>query len=84
MDEIDIRFEFLKNGRLEVFAMGEREDEDDNRWFINSKGELIITEEGDRDDEDEIWLMKDSKLVAFEKRGTRLKEKSVYLERIVR
>jgi phage terminase small subunit len=82
MEEIDIRFEFLKNGRLEIYAMGEREDENDNRWFINSKGELIITEEGDQYDEDEIWLMKDDKLVAFKRRGTKLKEKNVYLERI--
>ena len=83
LDDIDIRFEFKKDGYLEVTAMGETEDNDDNRWFINSAGELIIKDEDDRDrDDDDIWLMVDGKLQAFEKRGSRIKEKNVYLERV--
>lgn len=82
IDDIDVRFEFHKDGTLEVYAMGERED-DETRWYINSAGELVINDDDDRDrDDDDIWLLKDGKLQAYERRGSKLKEKDVYLEKI--
>jgi len=83
LDQIDIRFVFRKDGRLDVYAMDERDDDNDNEWHINSKGELIITNRHDRDDdEDEIWLLKDDKLVAYEKHGSHLKEKEAKLVKV--
>ena len=83
LDEIEIEFEVRKDGTIEITAMGERDDDDDNVWLINSEGELVIKERGERiSDNDDVWLLKDGKLQAYEKRGSRLKEKDVYLKRV--
>ncbi len=80
IDEIDIRFTFLKNHRLrieiEVFDEHEVEYSD---WYINSHGELLI---GDHPDDDEVWMLKKNKLVSYKNRHGRLRERDVYMVRV--
>jgi len=80
IDEIDIRFTFLKNHRLriEVEVLGEREVEYSD-WYINSHGELLI---GDHPDDDEVWMLKKNKLVSYKSRHGRLRERDVYMVKI--
>ena len=80
MEEIDIRFTFLKNHRLriEVEVLGEREVEYSD-WYINSHGELLI---GDDPDDDEVWMMNKDRLVSYKNRHGRLREREVYMVRV--
>ena len=80
MDEIDIRFTFLKNHRLriEIEVLGEREVEYSD-WYINSHGELLI---GDHPDDDEVWMMNKDRLVSYKNRHGRLREREVYMVRV--
>jgi len=80
IEEIDIRFTFLKNHRLriEIEVLGEREVEYSD-WYINSHGELLI---GDDPDDDEVWMMNKDRLVSYKNRHGRLREREIYMVRI--
>jgi len=80
IEEIDIRFTFLKNHRLriEIEVLGEREVEYSD-WYINSHGELLI---GDHPDDDEVWMMNKDRLVSYKNRHGRLRERDVYMVRV--
>ena len=80
IDEIDIRFTFLKNHRLrmEIEIFNEREVEYSD-WYINSHGELLI---GDDPDDDEVWMMNKNRLVSYKNRHGRLREREVYMVRV--
>ena len=80
IEEIDIRFTFLKNHRLriEIEVLGEREVEYSD-WYINSHGELLI---GDDPDDDEVWMFKKNKLVSYKNRYGRMREREVYMVRV--
>jgi len=80
IDEIDIRFTFLKNHRLrmEIKVFDEREIEYSD-WYINSHGELLI---GDHPDDDEVWMLKKNKLVSYKSRHGRLRERDIYMVKI--
>jgi len=81
LEDIDIRMEFMDNGRLRmtVIAFGDKEVEY-LKWSINRDGELIISESGKYDDD--VWMMEEGKLVAYEKdsRGN-FERQQVYLLR---
>lgn len=93
LDEIEIRMDFRDNGEVKIMveAFGERETEY-AEWRINKEGELQIFDEGDRKwsnrhvnfgHDDDVWLMKDGKIVRFEKHRNGKEEKSeVYLKRV--
>lgn len=80
IEEIDIRFTFLKNHRLriEIEVLGEREVEYSD-WYINSHGELLI---GDDADDDEVWMMNKNRLVSYKNRHGRLREREIYMVRV--
>lgn len=85
LDEIDVRFEFLKDNevRISTEVFGE-EDMDYSDWYINSRGELEIgdTEHWD-DNDDTVWLMEDGLLVAYDRDGRHKDDDaSVYMVRI--
>ena len=80
IEEIDIRFTFLKNHRLriEIKIFNEREVEYSD-WYINSHGELLI---GDDPDDDEVWMMNKNRLVSYKNRHDRLRERDIYMVRV--
>ncbi len=80
IDEIDIRFTFLKNHRLkmEIEVFDEREVEYSD-WYINSHGELLI---GDDPDDDEVWMLNKNRLVSYKNRHGRLREREIYMVRV--
>ena len=80
IEEIDIRFTFLKNHRLriEIEVLGEREVEYSD-WYINSHGELLI---GDDPDDDEVWMINKDRLVSYKNRHGRLREREIYMVRV--
>ena len=86
LDEIDIRFVFMKDHRLEVLTRAfddEEVDEDESEWRINDRGELILGDTDKVDLEDTVWLRKGDRLVPFEvEDGKRKRKEKIYLERI--
>ena len=86
LDEIDVRFEFLKDNEVRVFTelFGEEEVEYTD-WNINSRGELEIGDTDHWDDADDtVWLMEDGILVAYDRDSNYKKDDDarVYLVRI--
>ncbi|MCB0718773.1 MAG: hypothetical protein KDD65_10015 [Bacteroidetes bacterium] len=85
MDEIDLHFEFMKDGQLHVTtALDEDADDEDTEWRINSKGQLEL---GDTEhfDSDSVWMMSDGRLYAYEDEdGELVRKEEVYLEKIGR
>ncbi|WP_457652528.1 hypothetical protein [Rhodocaloribacter sp.] len=84
LDEIDIRFVFMKDHRLKVVTRAfddEEEDEDYSEWRINDRGELILGDSDKVDFEDTVWLRKGDRLLPFEVEDGKRKEK-IYLVRI--
>lgn len=86
LDEIDVRFEFLKNNEVRIFTevFGEEEVEYTD-WNINSRGELEIGDTDHFDNADDtVWMMEDGILVAYDRDGKYKKDDDarVYLVRI--
>jgi hypothetical protein len=85
LDEVDVRFVFEEEHRLQVIstAFGEAEV-DSAEWHINEQGELLLGETGVIDDEDGVWLREDARLVSYRREGTgpRERQEGVYLERL--
>ena len=71
LENIDINFDFRRNGVLEIFvdAIGE-EESDIIRWEINANGELIIIGDSEKiqldSDGDSYWLLKGNRLLLYE------------------
>lgn len=86
LDEIDIRFEFMKDNKVRVYAqVFGQEEVDYAEWNINDRGELEIGDtEHWQGTGDTIWLMEDGILVAYDKDGRYKKtdDARVYLVRI--
>ncbi len=83
MDNIDIYFEFMKNGELKIMveAFGEEEIEY-GEWYINSRGELIIEDSDTMEmDGDDYWMFDGSLLVAFED-NKRDEKDNVFMKKI--
>ncbi len=83
MGNIEIYFEFKKNGELVIMtnAFGE-EDTDYANWEINSRGELYIDDSKNIDMDDDYWMMDGrNTLVAFEE-GERDPSENIRLKKI--
>ena len=85
LDELDIRFEFRRNGELKVEtnAFGDTEEEY-SEWRINSEGQLILGETEHVHSDDTVWMRDGRRLVAYEydEEGRLNRKESVYLERV--
>jgi len=83
MDEIDLHFEFMKDGQLHVTTtLDEDADDEDSEWRINSEGQLEL---GDTDhfDSDSVWMMSDGRLYSYEvEDGELVRKEEVYMEKI--
>lgn len=85
LDDLEIYFDFRKDGQVKVVAeiFGEREVEY-SEWYINGDGELVIGETDIFDNDDDVWLMEGGRLVSYEhrKRYRRDDAAEVYMIRI--
>ncbi|GIV58602.1 MAG: hypothetical protein KatS3mg042_1515 [Rhodothermaceae bacterium] len=86
LDEVDIRFVFLDDGRLKVITRAFDDDEPDveySEWRINDRGELILGEADTVDVEDTVGLWEGGRLVAYEyEDGRRQRKQEVFLRRL--
>ncbi len=86
LDEIDIQFVFMDDGRVKIIARAFDDDEPDveySEWRINDRGELMIGEADAVDVEDTVWLREGDRLVAYEyEDGRRKRKRIVYLMRL--
>ncbi len=86
LDEIDIRFVFMKDHRLEVVTRAFDDDEEDvdySEWRVNDRGELILGNTDKADFEDAVWLREGDRLIPYEyDDGRRKKKQAIYLVRI--
>ncbi|MEZ4703150.1 MAG: hypothetical protein R2834_22675 [Rhodothermales bacterium] len=85
--EIDIRFEFRKDGELKVVTTAFDEDEPDidySTWAINDDGQLQLGDTGMLDSEDTVWLREGRRLVAFayQDQGRLERKDGIYLTRV--
>ena len=84
MDNIDIYFDFQRDGEVKILVEAFDENEIDYaKWYINRNGELII-EDLDNDkisfDNDDVWMMDGKYLVSIEEDGTI--QENVYMAKI--
>jgi FlaG/FlaF family flagellin (archaellin) len=85
MDEIDIRFDFRKDGalRIRVDAFDEEDEDEYSTWDINDAGQLTMGETDSFDSDDTVFMRDGDRLVAFDRERGRLERKdSVYLIRV--
>ncbi|MDA1027796.1 MAG: hypothetical protein O3B41_01905 [Bacteroidetes bacterium] len=86
MEEIDIRFDFRKDGalRVRVDAFGEKDDEVDySTWEVNSKGQLRMGKTETFGSEDTLFMRDGDRLMAYERNNGKLERKhSFYLVRV--
>ncbi len=83
LDDLEIHFDFRKNGQVKVVAeiFGEREVEY-SEWYLSRDGELVIGETDIFDNDDDVWVMENDRLVHYENRRGRDPEAEVYMIRI--
>ncbi len=83
LDDLEIYFDFRKDGQVKIVAeiFGEREVEY-SEWYINSRGELVIVDTDIFDNDNDVWVMENDRLVSYEKRRGRDPEADVYMIRI--
>jgi hypothetical protein len=84
LDNIDIYFDFQRDGEVKILVEAFDENEVDYaKWYINRNGELII-EDLDNDkiqfDDDDVWMMDGKFLVSIEEDGTI--QENVYMTKI--
>ena len=84
LDNIDIYFDFQRDGEVKILVEAFDENEIDYaKWYINRNGELII-EDLDNDkiqfDDDDVWMMDGKFLVSIEEDGTI--QENVYMTKI--
>lgn len=84
LDNIDIYFDFQRDGEVKILVEAFDEHEVDYaKWYINRNGELII-EDLDNDkiqfDDDDVWMMDGKFLVSIEEDGTI--QENVYMTKI--
>ena len=85
MDEIDIQFDFRKDGalRVRVDAFDEENDEEYSKWAVNDKGQLSLGDTNSFDAEDTVFMRDGDLLIPFEhKRGKLVRKESLYLKRV--
>ena len=85
LEEIDIKFEFLPDGKCKVYASAFDSDNDVDytSWSINSRGELRIEDSKSyNSDNDDYWLFEDDVLVLRNNRGKPDEDAQVLLYRI--
>ncbi len=69
--EIDVKFEFLAEGKCRVYAsaFGEDSKVEYTRWWITERGELYIDDaDSYSSSDDDFWLFEDDVLVMHNKR----------------
>jgi hypothetical protein len=84
LDNIDIYFDFQRDGEVKILVEAFDENEIDYaKWYINRNGELII-EDLDNDniqfDDDDVWMMDGKYLVSIESDGS--VQENVYMTKI--
>ena len=84
LDNIDIYFDFQRDGEVKILVEAFDENEVDYaKWYINRNGELII-EDLDNDkiqfDDDDVWMMDGKFLVSIEE--DRTIQENVYMTKI--
>ena len=74
MDEIDVRFEFQSEHRLQVTtkAFDEDADVEITEWTVNDRGQLTFGETKNVQTENSVWMFVDGHLVPFEMKDGRL------------
>jgi len=85
MDEIDIRFDFRKDGalRVRVEAFDEEDDDEFSTWDVNDAGQLTLGESDSFSSDDTVFMRDGDRLAAFElKRGKLVRKDSIYLVRV--
>ncbi|MFY0625966.1 MAG: hypothetical protein JXR07_06720 [Reichenbachiella sp.] len=85
LEEIDIKFEFLNNGKCKVYAsaFGESGDVSHTKWWINDRGQLFIDDSDTYSSQDgDYWLFEDDVLVLRDEKGKIDDDATVIMVRI--
>ncbi|UXP32339.1 hypothetical protein N6H18_18530 [Reichenbachiella agarivorans] len=85
IDELDIQFQFLDNGKCKITAtaFGSDPEVEMGQWKINDKGQLIISDtDSFKSSENEYWMMEDDILIVMEDGEVISDDARVYMVRV--